>query len=76
MFHWLSLNEWGKIKRSCLLAIEGANENIYKSVRNVPKVDVLPVEQLNAGDICNHQKLLFTKEALLSVLNKEKSEMK
>ena len=60
-----------KIDRSCLFAIKESDENIYKSVRNVPKVDVLPIAQLNAGDICNHKKLLFTKEALLSVLNKE-----
>ena len=60
-----------KIDRSCLLAVKESDESIYKSVRNVPKVDVLPVSQLNAGDICNHKKLLFTKEALLSVLNRE-----
>jgi large subunit ribosomal protein L4 len=57
-----------KVDRSCLLTTKSINEYLYKSARNVPKVDVMPVAQLNAGDICRHSKLLFTKEALLSVI--------
>lgn len=62
-----------KIGRSCLVSTGSFDENLYRSARNVPRVDIMPVEQLNAGDICNHVKLLFTKEAFLSVLNKEKA---
>jgi hypothetical protein len=29
------------------------------------------VGQLNAGDICNHKKLLFTKDAFLAVVEKK-----
>jgi len=61
-----------KIDRSCLVAIEQYDTNFYKSVRNVPKVDVMPVSDLNAGDICNRQKMLVTKEAFLSLVNKDK----
>jgi large subunit ribosomal protein L4 len=60
-----------KIDRSCLVAIPQYDENIYKSARNVPKVVVLPVADLNAGDICTHQRMLFTKEALVAFLNRE-----
>lgn len=60
-----------KIDRSCLVAIPQRDENIYKSARNVPKVAVLPVADLNAGDICTHRRLLFTKEALVAFLNRE-----
>jgi large subunit ribosomal protein L4 len=60
-----------KIDRSCLVAISQYDENIYKSVRNVPKVAVLPVADLNAGDICTHQRMLFTKDALIEFLNRE-----
>ena len=60
-----------KIDRSCLVAIPEYDVNVYKSARNVPKVAVLPVADLNAGDICLHQKLLFTKEALVAFLNRE-----
>jgi large subunit ribosomal protein L4 len=58
-----------KIDRSCLVAIEEYNLNLYKSVRNIPRVDSLPVIQLNAGDICSRRKLLFTKAALEKLLN-------
>jgi large subunit ribosomal protein L4 len=60
-----------KIDRSCLVAIATDDGNVYKSARNIPKIDVTVVSQLNAGDICNHKKLLFTKDALLSVVGKK-----
>jgi hypothetical protein len=36
----------------------------------VQKVVVLPVADLNAGAICAHQKMLFTKDALVAFLNR------
>lgn len=60
-----------KIDRSCLVTINSADENIYKSVKNIAKVAILPVSDLNAGEICSYKKMLFTKEALLSVLNQD-----
>ncbi len=62
-----------KIDRSCLVTIASDDAGLVKSVNNIPKVAVLPVNQLNAGDICNHRKMLFTKEALLSVLAKDQA---
>ncbi len=59
------------IHRSCLVTIGQRDENLYKSARNVPKIDVMIVADLNAGDICNKQKMLFTKEAFLTLLNRE-----
>ena len=59
------------IDRSCLVAIGEYNENLYKSVRNVPKIAVMPISDLNAGDICNRQKMLITKDAFLALINKE-----
>jgi large subunit ribosomal protein L4 len=60
-----------KIDRSCLVAIPEYDENVYKSVRNVRKVDVLPVADLNAADIINHRRMLFTKDALTSFLDRK-----
>lgn len=57
-----------KIDRSCLVATGSYDLNIYKSFRNIPRVDVLSSEQLNAGAITNHRKLLFTREALESLI--------
>ena len=61
-----------KIERSCLITTISEDENLYKSARNIPKVAVMAVSELNAGDICNHGKMLFTKEAFLSLLNRDK----
>lgn len=60
-----------KIDRSCLVAISEYSDNLYKSARNVPKIAVMPVCDLNAGDICNRQKMLITKDAFLSIINKD-----
>ena len=62
-----------KIDRSCLVMINDYDENVYKSARNIPKIAVMPVSQLNAGEVCNHSKLLFTKEAFVSLLNRDKA---
>ena len=62
-----------KIDRSCLVTIGSEDVNIYKSAQNIPKVTVTPVSELNAGEICSYRKMLFTKEALLSVLAAEKT---
>jgi len=59
-----------KIERSCLVTISSEDVNLYKSAKNIPKVAVMPVNELNAGEICGYRKMLFTKEALLSVLNR------
>jgi len=61
-----------KIERSCLVTIGKEDVNIYKSAKNVPKVAVMPVDELNAGEICRYRKMLFTKDALLAVLAAEK----
>jgi len=59
-----------KIDRSCLVAVNSYDENVYKSARNVQKVAVLPVADLNAAEIVSHQQMLFTKDALLSFMNR------
>jgi large subunit ribosomal protein L4 len=59
-----------KIERSCLVATHSYEENTYRSARNVRRVAVMPVADLNAADVFNHQKVLFTKEALASFLDR------
>lgn len=64
-----------KITRSCLVATEDNDVNIYKSLRNIPRVDSLEVDQLNAGDICNKRTLLLTRAALETLINREPAEL-
>lgn len=40
------------------------DENIYRSIRNLPGVSVLPVDQLNALEILRPRRLLMTRAAL------------
>jgi large subunit ribosomal protein L4 len=60
-----------KIERSCLVTVSGLNDNLYKSLRNIQKISMLAVADLNAGDICNKQKMLFTKDAFMTLINKD-----
>ncbi|MFC1633630.1 50S ribosomal protein L4 [Planctomycetota bacterium] len=62
-----------KIDRSCLVTMDAVDENVLKSARNVPKVVVMPVSELNAFEICSCRKMLFTKDALLSVLSEDEA---
>ena len=62
-----------KVGRSCLVTIGDYDDNLYKSVRNIPRVLIMPLAELNAGDICNYHKVLFTRDAFLSLLKPEKA---
>ena len=59
------------IERSCLVTVVDRDDNLYRSARNIPKIDILAVTDLNAGDICNRQKMLFTKDAFLALINRD-----
>jgi large subunit ribosomal protein L4 len=58
-----------KIDRSCLVVVADLDDTLYRSSRNISRVSVMPVAESNAGDICGHTKLLFTKDAFLSLMN-------
>jgi large subunit ribosomal protein L4 len=61
-----------KIDRSCLVVINNYDEMLWKSARNMTRISVLLAAESNAGDICSHTKLLFTKDAFLSLVSKNK----
>jgi large subunit ribosomal protein L4 len=63
-----------KIDRSCLVALRDYDENVQKSARNISRVDVLPVADLNAAAIVNHKQMLFTKDAIVSFLDRSGGE--
>ncbi len=49
--------------KSLLLVIEGRDEAVMRSARNIPGVTVLPVEGLNVYDVLRHENLAMTAEA-------------
>ena len=50
--------------QTLLVATDGYNLNVYKSIRNLQDVAVLPVSDLNALDVLRPKRLLMTKAAL------------
>ena len=49
---------------SLLVAVAGYDVNVYKSIRNLAEVSVLPVGDLNALDVLRPRRLLMTTSAL------------
>lgn len=49
---------------SLLIVVDSYDLNIYKSVRNIPRVDVLPVSDLNAYAVLRPKQILMTKAAI------------
>jgi large subunit ribosomal protein L4 len=53
-----------KLTGSLLVAIPGHDVNVYKSIRNLDGVSVLPVTELNALNVLHPKRLLMTTAAL------------
>ena len=56
------------IDRSCLLALQGRDENLERSARNIDRTTLTTVDQLNAWDILKNRKLVLTKDGLEKIL--------
>ncbi len=56
------------IDRSCLFALDGKNEALEKSARNIDRTTLTTVSQLNAWDILRNRTLLMTKAGLQQIL--------
>lgn len=61
--------QFEKLGLANALIIDGAalNENFMKSARNIPNIDVLPIQGINVYDILRRQKLVLTKAALEAI---------
>lgn len=60
------------IDHSLLIVTDSCDENIYKSARNLPRVSVLPVSDLNAFEILRPKQVLLTKGAIEKFVAKSK----
>lgn len=56
------------IDRSVLVALNGRDENMEKSARNIDRTKLTTVSQLNAWDLLNSRTLLLTKAGLQQIL--------
>jgi large subunit ribosomal protein L4 len=58
--------QFGKLEWTNALIIDGAevDKNFANAARNIPQIDVLPVQGINVADILRRHKLVLTKAAL------------
>jgi large subunit ribosomal protein L4 len=58
--------QFGKLEWTNALIIDGAevDKNFANAARNIPQIDVLPVQGINVADILRRRKLVLTKAAL------------
>ena len=56
------------LDRTVILAINGRDENLEKSARNIDRTTLTTVDQLNAWDLLRNRKLLLTREGLEKIL--------
>jgi large subunit ribosomal protein L4 len=58
--------QFGKLEWTSALIIDGAevDKNFAHAARNIPQIDVLPVQGINVADILRRHKLVLTKAAL------------
>lgn len=61
------LANMGLSGKSILFVVGIEDDNLYKSLRNIDRVEVLPANQLNAYQVLRHEGLVFTGEALQQV---------
>jgi large subunit ribosomal protein L4 len=52
------------IERGCLIAIEAHDVKLWKSARNLPRVSMKPVADINALDLLRSRRLVITRAAL------------
>jgi large subunit ribosomal protein L4 len=60
---------------SVLIGTEAYNKNAWLSVRNLPRVRMKDVKDLNAYEILRHKNLLLTRAALDKVVKERKGEV-
>jgi large subunit ribosomal protein L4 len=65
------LKALGVDRQSCLLAIAGANNEVWRSARNIETVQVSPCADLNAYDLLHQKRLVITREAIDQLRAKE-----
>jgi large subunit ribosomal protein L4 len=61
------------VERSCLLALPVGEKILYKSARNLPRVRVRQVTDLNAYDVLWPNRVVFTRPAFEAMLASRKN---
>lgn len=65
------LKALGLAGSSVLVATDAVDQNVYRSARNIPGVQVLPAADLNAYSLLRHRHLVVTPAAMDRLLGRE-----
>jgi len=57
------------VDRTCLIALDASNRNAALSARNLPSVNTIRIEQLNAFELLNHRYLVVDRVSLEAFLD-------
>lgn len=62
-------NRLGENKKSdkVLIVISQQNENLYRAMRNIPKLTIRPARQLATYEILSHNEIIFTRDSIESL---------
>ena len=58
------LEKFSKFGKGKTLVVDGDNERLYKSVRNISNMKFLPMRGINVYDIINHDMVILSKDAV------------
>lgn len=65
MFQLLNkISSKDKTVKSALIVAGGKMDNVVRAARNIPGINVLPVNMINAYEVLRHDLLVFTKDAI------------
>lgn len=53
--------------KKALIVVSESDENVYKSIRNIPGAAVIPANNINVYDILKYDKFIITKDAVSKI---------
>ncbi len=53
--------------KKALIVVSESDENVYKSIRNIPGAAVIPANNINVYDILKYEKFIITKDAVSKI---------
>jgi large subunit ribosomal protein L4 len=55
------------VNKPALLVLDGCEETVWRSIKNIPRVDLMPSNLLNTLEIIRHSSILMTVEAVRNI---------
>ena len=56
-----------RVNKPALLVLDGCNETVFRSIKNIPRIDLLPSNLLSTLEVIRHSSILVTVEAVRNI---------